>query len=116
MLARKSRKFNALKPLHLKRKDVSSHISKELKQKLKTKVRSIVVKKGDTVKVMRGTDKGKTGRVIKIMHTERKAFVEGIAKKNAKGKELPVPLQPSNLMIIDLALDNHRKKKLRIEG
>jgi len=37
------------------------------------------VKKNDTVKVISGNDKGKTGRVLEVMPTERKAIVEGIA-------------------------------------
>jgi len=37
------------------------------------------VKKNDTVKVLSGNDKGKTGRVLEVIPSERKAIVEGIA-------------------------------------
>ena len=36
------------------------------------------IKKGDTVYVNAGDDKGKTGRVLKVLVKERRAIVEGI--------------------------------------
>jgi len=36
------------------------------------------IKKGDTVKVIAGDDKGKTGRVIQMLPDEGRALVEGI--------------------------------------
>lgn len=48
------------------------------------------IKKGDTVYVNSGEDKGKTGRVLKVLVKEGRAFVEGInmvsksTKPNAK--------------------------------
>lgn len=38
----------------------------------------IKIKKGDTVKVIAGDDKGKTGRVLDIFPQENRALVEGI--------------------------------------
>jgi large subunit ribosomal protein L24 len=36
------------------------------------------VKKNDTVKILSGNDKGKTGRVLEVIPKDRKAIVEGI--------------------------------------
>ena len=36
------------------------------------------IKKGDTVYVNTGVDKGKTGRVLEVLVKEERAFVEGI--------------------------------------
>jgi large subunit ribosomal protein L24 len=36
------------------------------------------IKKGDVVKVMTGADKGKTGRVIKVLRTRDRLMVEGV--------------------------------------
>jgi len=36
------------------------------------------IRKGDTVKVIRGKDKGKTGKVLKVIPKERKVIVEGV--------------------------------------
>mgnify|MGYP001079568199 CR=1 FL=1 len=70
------------------------------------------IKKGDTVFVNAGEDKGKTGRVLKVLVSERRAIVEGInmvskhTKPNAKSpqggitkKEAPIHL--SNLNVLD---------------
>ena len=37
------------------------------------------IKKGDTVYVNAGEDKGKTGRVLKVLVKDNKAIVEGIS-------------------------------------
>jgi large subunit ribosomal protein L24 len=70
------------------------------------------IKKGDTDFVNAGEDKGKTGRVLKVLVSERRAIVEGInmvskhTKPNAKSpqggitkKEAPIHL--SNLNVLD---------------
>ena len=50
------------------------------------------IKKGDTVYVNSGEDKGKTGRVLKVLVKEGRALVEGInmvsksTKPNAKNR------------------------------
>jgi large subunit ribosomal protein L24 len=70
------------------------------------------IKKGDIVYVNAGEDKGKTGRVLKVLIEKQRALVEGInmisksTKPNAKSpqggitkKEAPIHI--SNLQVID---------------
>ena len=70
------------------------------------------IKKGDTVYVNAGEDKGKTGRVLKVLVKDNKAIVEAVnmvskhTKPNAKApqggivkKEAPIHL--SNLNVLD---------------
>ncbi|MBO8438599.1 MAG: 50S ribosomal protein L24 [Bacteroidetes bacterium] len=70
------------------------------------------IKKGDTVYVNAGDDKGATGRVLKVLVSEGRAIVEGVnmvskhTKPNAKApqggivkKEAPIHL--SNLNVLD---------------
>lgn len=70
------------------------------------------IKKGDLVKVISGSAKGKEGKVLKVLVDKSKVIVEGInlvskhTKPNAKypkggiiKKELPIHI--SNLMVID---------------
>ena len=47
------------------------------------------IKKGDTVYVNAGEDKGKTGRVLKVLVKEGRAFVEGInmVSKSTRSEE-----------------------------
>ena len=116
MLRRKSRKRLFEMPLHKKRKTLSIHLSKEVKEKHRIKKRSIPVKKGDKVKVMRGKYKGKEGKVIGVSYTKGVVFIEGIAIQNSRQKEKPVPFQPSNLIITELKIDRDREKLLQIKN
>lgn len=70
------------------------------------------VKKGDTVKVLAGEYKGKTGKVIEMLGDKNKALVEGInlVKKHNKPSaanpqggitEMEAPIHLSNLMYVD---------------
>ncbi len=69
------------------------------------------IKKGDTVLVICGKYRGKTGKVLKVFRKERKILVEGvnIVKKHQKPKragekgqiiELPSPIDVSNVKLI----------------
>lgn len=107
---RKQRKFLFNAPLHIRQKFVNAHISKELAEKLKIKARSIAVRKGDTVMVMSGGQKGKSGKVSEVNLKKGFVYVEGIVRKTSKGKEVMIPIRASNLYIVDLDLsDKYRK-------
>lgn len=96
--------------LHKKRNDLHVHLSKDLRTKLKKKKRSILVRSGDSVRVMRGPGKGKDGKVSRVDTVDRKVFVDGVTARNAKAKEILLPLQPSNLMLTGLESTKERKK------
>lgn len=98
---RKQRKFRFTAPLHLRKKMVSLHVSKELRAKLSTKKRSAPAHKGDKVKVMRGEHKGKTGKIIEVDLNNLKIYIEGVTQRTAKGTEKPAPLEPSNLLLLE---------------
>ena len=70
------------------------------------------IKKGDTVFVNTGEDKGKTGRVLEVMPNEQRAIVEGIkmvskhTKPSAKNPQGGIIKQEaaihiSNLQVVD---------------
>jgi large subunit ribosomal protein L24 len=98
---RKQRKYRHNAPLHARKKMVSAHMGKELRAKLSTKRRSAPVRKGDRVKVMRGEFRGKAGKIVEVDLSSLKVYIEGITQRNAKGIEKPVPLDPSNLLILE---------------
>ena len=66
------------------------------------------IKKGDTVYVNSGEDKGKTGRVLKVLVKEGRAFVEGInmvsksTKPNAKNPQGGIVKQEAPIHISNL--------------
>lgn len=108
---RKVRKrfFNA--PLHVKRKMLAAHLSKELREKYG--IRSLPVRVGDEVLVMRGTYKGRTAKVVRVSTKELKVYLEGITRQRSDGRVVHIPFHPSNLMIVKLDLsDPWRRRKL----
>jgi len=111
---RKQRKFRANAPLHLKKKFISANLSKELKKKHGK--RNIPLKKGDMVKIMRGKFSGKKGKILEVKLKISKVIIEGIQVKKQDGSSVAVKLQPSNLQITELNLeDKNRAKKLGAE-
>lgn len=107
--ARKQRKFLYTAPLHIRRKMISAHLSKELRAKYKT--RSMALRKGDEVEVMRGKFKKRTGKVARINTKKYKAYVDGIMIKRTDGTERQASLNPSKLKIINLELSDKRRLK-----
>ena len=70
------------------------------------------VTKGDLVRVVRGDDKGKEGRIIKVYPKTGRVTIEGIniVKKHRKARraeeqsgiiEMPAPMAASNVMLLD---------------
>ena len=70
------------------------------------------VTRGDTVRVMRGDDKGKEGKVLRVYPKTGRVTVEGvnIVKKHRKARreneqsgiiDFPAPVHASNVMLID---------------
>lgn len=98
---RKQRKFRYNAPMHQRRKMVAVHVSKELRAKLSTRRRSVQAHKGDRVKVMRGSHKGKAGKIIEVDLSTLKVYVEGVGRRNAKGVEQLSPVDPSNLLLLE---------------
>ena len=108
---RKQRKYLANAPLHIRKKFVSINLSKDLRKKHGK--RNISVRKGDVVKIMRGKFKGKQGKITEVKLKISKVAVEGIQVKKMDGSKVNVRLQPSNLQIVELNLeDKKRIKKL----
>jgi len=96
--------------IHERKKDVHVHLSKDLRGKLKKKTRSVGIRKGDQVKVMRGKHKGKQAKVSSVSVKGRVIYLEGVTRNNARGQEKPVALQPSNLMLLSLESTKERKE------
>ena len=97
-------------PLHMRRKILSAHLSKELREKYKT--RSFSVRKGDEVEVMRGEFKKKRGKISRVDLSRYKVYIEGMTIKRTDGTERQVAFHPSNLKIINLNLDDRRRVKI----
>jgi large subunit ribosomal protein L24 len=107
---RKQRKFRANAPNHIKRTFMGCNLDKELREKYG--MRSIEVRKGDTVKIMRGNFKGKQGKVGTVDVKNCKIQVDGAQRtKKAGGEKLETWFNPSNVKIIILDTKDERRMK-----
>jgi len=111
---RKQRKFLREAPLHIRRKLIASHLSKELRKQYKR--RSFPVRVGDEVRILRGEFKGKTGKVKKVDTKKYRIYIEGIKKKRTVGTEYLVPIHPSKVEIIKLSLEDKKRVKALTRG
>ena len=84
------------------------------------------VTKGDTVRVVRGDDKGKEGKVIRVYRKTSKVVVEGvnIVKRHRKARraeeqsgivDFPAPIHSSNVMLLDPKSGEPTRTKRKID-
>ena len=106
---RKQRKYTANAPLHLKHKLLSAQLSKELRAKYSR--RSFPVRKGDTVKIMRGKFYGKSGKIGEVDLRNSRVMIEGINRSKRDGTKVMIYFHPSNLQINSLTLDDRERIK-----
>ena len=104
---RKQRKYRANAPLHIKRRFLSTHLSKELRKKYER--RNIPVRRGDVVKIMKGKFKKKQGKVLIVKTKTGKIYIEGMQVKKHDGSKVNVPFRAPNLEIIELNLDDKKR-------
>ena len=72
-------------------------------------MRSIPVRKGDTVKILRGTYKGRSGKVQSVYRRRFCIYIEKLVKEKVNGQQAELPIHPSNVEITALRLDADRK-------
>ena len=105
----KQRKFRFNAPLHIKRNMLSATLSKPLRKEHKK--RSLPVREGDSVKIMRGDFKGYIGKIDHILLKKSKVTLDSIKRKKANGSAAEVYFDPSNLMITEIKKDRMRINK-----
>jgi large subunit ribosomal protein L24 len=104
----RKRLYNA--PLHRRADIFSAHLSPELKESHST--RSIPVRTGDTVRVLRGDYRGFEGKVLRVDKQKYKVFVDGINREKADGTSILVPIHPSKVEVVRLNLDDKWRSKI----
>jgi large subunit ribosomal protein L24 len=84
------------------------------------------ITKGDTVRVMRGEDKGKEGKVIHVYPKTGRLTIEGvnIVKRHRKARraeeqsgiiDMPAPIHHSNVMLLDPKSGEPTRVRRRID-
>jgi large subunit ribosomal protein L24 len=85
------------------------------------------ITKGDTVRVLRGDDKGKEGKVIRVHLKKGRVTIEGIniVKKHRRARtadeqsgiiEMPAPVALSNVMLLDPKSGEPTRIRARIDA
>ncbi|MBI2047318.1 50S ribosomal protein L24 [Candidatus Pacearchaeota archaeon] len=110
---RKQRKYRAKSPLHIRHRFLSSNLSKELRKRHGR--RSIEVRKGDSVRIMRGEFKRKTGKVDRVDLKRTRINIQGIQRAKKDGTKISVWFAPSNLQITELNMDDKERLKSKTE-
>lgn len=113
---RKQRKKRFQAPLHRRQKIMSVSLDKKLRKKFNRK--SMPVKKGDKVEVLRGDFKGIRSKIKELDLRNLKVTVEDVKREKTEGTEVHVLLEPSNLKIVDADLSDKKRQKIvkRVEG
>jgi large subunit ribosomal protein L24 len=106
---RKQRKFRYKAPLHVRHKLMGVNLSEELRERYET--RSLPVKKGDTVMVMRGDFKETEGKVEKVDLKNYRLMIEGVSVQKPDGNQVFHPVHPSKVMLVDLDLEDEERNE-----
>jgi len=107
---RKSRKAHFSAPSSVRRKIMSASLSKELRDKHNT--RSIPIRKDDEVRIVRGTFKGRDGKVLRVYRKRWVIHIERIIREKVTGNNVPVGIHPSNVVVTKLKINKDRKNLL----
>lgn len=106
----KQRKMIFQAPAHIRYKLFAAPLSPELKAS--HGVNSLPVRSGDTVRIMRGDNKGLEGKITRVDRRKYKIYVEGLTREKVDGTTIFIPVHPSKVMIIRLNLDDKWRKKI----
>jgi large subunit ribosomal protein L24 len=70
------------------------------------------VKKGDTVMVMRGDFKEQEGKVEKVDLKHYRLMIDGVSVQKPDGNQIYHPVHPSNVMIVELDLEDEERNQI----
>lgn len=102
--AAKQRKYRLNAPLHLKGKFLSASLMPGLRERFGS--RSLAIREGDTVRVMKGEFSGLAGKINKINLKAGTVFVDGAERVRKDGTKSFFPLQPSSLLVTEANLED----------
>jgi len=105
---RKQRRQVQQSSMHTRRNLLNCRLDEFLQEEYG--LRSLLVKKGDLVKIMRGQFRETEGKVIRVDHKNIRVHLDSATVTKSDGKEVNTPIHPSNIMLVKLELDDERKK------
>ena len=106
----KQRKMLYQAPDHIRYKLFATPLSPELRAS--HGVKTLPVRSGDSVRIMRGDKKGFEGKIARMDRKKYRIYVEGLTREKVDGTTIFVPMHPSKVMITRLNLDDKWRKKI----
>ena len=95
--------------MRVRHKSLSSTLSKDLKEK--HSFDHVTLRKGDTVKILRGDFRGIQGKVQETFSKAGQITIEGVTREKLKGGTVPVKINASKVMVTSLNLDDKLRRK-----
>ena len=94
-------------PLHELQGFMRATLSRQLRKELGR--RSLGLRKGDMVKIIKGSHKKAEGKIIAVDRKRGRIFVDSVKRKKVSGKEISIPIRAGNAMLIELEKGDERR-------
>lgn len=75
-------------------------------------VRAVPIRKDDEVTIVRGSNKGREGKIISVYRLKYVVHVERVVREKSNGQSIPIGIAPSKVVITKLKLDKDRENLL----
>mmetsp|Transcript_21246 Transcript_21246/g.31621 ORF Transcript_21246/g.31621 Transcript_21246/m.31621 type:complete len:135 (-) Transcript_21246:115-519(-) len=111
---RKNRRRHFQAPSSERRKRMSASLSTQNRRKYE--VRSVPIRKGDEVRIVRGTFKGREAKVKTVYRKKWVIHLDKLTREKANGSTVDIGIHPSKVVITKLHLDDDRKALLARKG
>ena len=111
---RRQRKLLYRTQKHVSGRLVSSNLSPNLRENHGT--RSIPIRVGDTVRVVRGDYAGAEGKVTGVNRKNGRILIEGITREKVDGTTIQFPIHTSKVQITRLNLDDRWRRESLEKG
>ncbi|NHV98631.1 MAG: 50S ribosomal protein L24 [Thaumarchaeota archaeon] len=95
---------------HLAYKASSVHLSRELRSKYG--FRSLPIRAGDRVLIIRGDYKGVEGDVSRVDRARGRVYVSGVYRENARGEQRLIPIPLSSVILVKIEDKDEWRRRL----
>ena len=107
---RKQRRLLHKAPAHIRHRLMAAPLSSQLTAS--KSVKTLPVRKGDTVQIMRGDNKGFEGKISRVDLRHYRVYLEGLTREKVDGTTIFIPIHPSKIMIKNLNLSDKWRKAI----
>ena len=107
---RAQRKLQLTAPSSVKRRLMSCHLNKSLRDQYK--IRCLPIKRGDEVKILKGKSKGKAGKVVQVYRRRNVIYVDKINREKQNGQTTFLPIKPCHCILEKIIANKDRTKTI----